>query len=170
MTGWWRANAVALGAIAVLVPATYAAMAWNEWSDTLQGNPTQPIMLQSGDSTEYLGATIGPVTARYSELPDAPKGTKVITAEIRIDPRDSELSCKTPELHETGGRERQWSADTDLGREWDSELFTGCDSEQTEPYTVTVDYVVADDVSGPLSVWIAGAPALPVYVSAVIEP
>ncbi|MBD3940662.1 hypothetical protein IF188_02985 [Microbacterium sp. NEAU-LLC] len=170
VTGWWRSNAVALGAVLVLVPATYAAMAWNEWSETLQGTPTQPILLQPGESTEYVGATIGPVAAEYGEFPDAPQGGKVITVEIQIDPAGAEFACSTPELHETGGLERQWSYTTDLGREWDDDLHTGCDSELTEPYAITVDYLVAEDVSGPFTVWLASKPGLPEFVSAVVDP
>ena len=32
VTGWWRANAVALGALVVLIPATALTMSWNEWT------------------------------------------------------------------------------------------------------------------------------------------
>lgn len=33
MTGWWRRNAAALVAVAVLAPLSFAAIAWEGWQD-----------------------------------------------------------------------------------------------------------------------------------------
>lgn len=170
MTGWWRSNAVALGALVVLVPATYAALTWNEWSSVLQNTPSQAITVQPGDTLEYAGASVGPVSAEFTELPDAPQGARVVTVTMRIDPGDPVLRCQSPELHEIGGLQRQWDADDDLGREWDADRWTFCDPDATGPYDLLLDYVVPDDVSGPFTVTLSATSALPEFVSAVVEP
>ncbi len=170
VTGWWRSNAVALGVLVVLVPATYAALTWNEWSSVLQGGPSQAVTVQPGDTLEYAGATVGPASAEFSELPSAPQGARVLTVTLHIDPGDPVLHCRTPELHEISGRERQWDANDDLGRKWDADRWTSCNPEATGPYDLVLDYVVPDDVAGPFTVKLYSASALPEFVSAVVEP
>jgi len=170
VTGWWRSNAVALGALVVLVPATYAALTWNEWSSYLQGSPSQAITVEPGDTLEYAGATVGPVSAEFTELPTAPQGSRVVTVTLHIDPDGPELHCSTPELHEIGGLQRQWDANDDLGREWDADRRTFCDPEATTPYDLVLDYVMPEDVSGPFTVKLSSPSALPAFMSAVVEP
>lgn len=170
VSGWWRANAVALGAIVVLVPATYAALTWNEWSSVLQNSPSRAVVLEPGDQIDYAGATIGPASAEFTRLPDMPAGTRVVTVTMHVDPGDPPLKCGTPQLHEVGGRQRQWNARNDLGREWDPDLQTLCSSEATGPYDLVLDYLIPDDVSGPFTVELSATSEWPEFVSAVIEP
>ncbi|MFD4960102.1 hypothetical protein [Microbacterium sp. NPDC058389] len=182
MTGWWRSNAVALGALIVLVPATYAALTWNEWSSVLQGSPSQAITVEPGDTVKYAGATVGPASAEFTELPSVPQGAHVVTVTLHIDPgkhskpgkpgkpTNPPISCSSPELHEIGGLERQWNANDDLGREWDPDRWTFCDSDATGPYDLLLDYLVPVDVSGPFTVKLSSGVAVPEFVSAVVEP
>lgn len=170
VSGWWRSNAVALGALVLLVPATYAALMWNEWSDVRQNTATQPITVDPGDTVDYEGATIGPASAEFTELPDIPQGTRVVTVTMHVDPGDPPLGCGPPELREVGGLQRQWDARDDLGREWDPDTTTLCSSEATGPYDLLLDYLVPDDVSGPFTVELFSASAAPLFVSAVVAP
>lgn len=170
MTGWWRSNAIALGALVVLVPATYAALTWNEWSSVLQNSASQAITLQPGDDVDYAGATIGPASAEFTELPDMPAHTRVVTVRMHIDPGDPPIACTEPELREIGGLARTWSLHEDLGREWDPDTLTFCASEPEGPYDLLIDYVVPEDVSGPFAVEVKSAAGWPRFVSAVVEP
>lgn len=170
MTGWWRSNAIALGAIVLLVPATYAALTWNEWSAILQSSDSRPIALEPGDTLEYAGATIGPVTSTYSELPSAPRGTKIVTVTVKIDPGGPPIICDAPVLHESGADPREWKASSDLGRDWDPDLRTFCSSEETGPYQLDLDYLVPDDASGPFTLELGSAAGRPEFVSAVVDP
>ena len=68
MTGWWRSNAIALGALVVLVPAAALTMSWNEWAEIRQSTATEPIRVEPGDSVRYADAVVGPVSAEFTEL------------------------------------------------------------------------------------------------------
>lgn len=170
MTGWWRSNALALGALVVLVPATYAALTWNEWSPVLQNSGSQAITLQPGDEVEYAGATIGPASAEFTELPDMPAHSRVVTVTLHIDPGDPPIACDKPQLRELGGSGRTWNLREDLGRDWNPDLKTFCDREVEQPYELLIDYLVPDDASGPFVVELKSVEGWPQFVSAVVEP
>ncbi|GAA5206374.1 hypothetical protein [Microbacterium kyungheense] len=170
MSGWWRSNAVALGALVLLVPATYAAMSWNEWSTVLENSASKAVALPPGEEIPYAGATVGPASAEFTELPDAPAHTRVVTVTLHIDPGDQSFSCTVPQLREADGHRRQWDARDDLGREWDPDIHTFCDSEAEGPYDLTLDYLVPDDASGPFVVELESVAGRPEFVSAVVEP
>jgi hypothetical protein len=170
VTGWWRSNALALGALVVLVPATYAAVTWNEWSAVLQNSASQPITVEPGDHAEYAGATVGPASADFTELPDAPEGARVVTVTLHIDPGDDPLACSELELREIGGLARQWNAREDLGREWDPDRHSSCSSEIEAPYDLLLDYLVPADAAGPFVVELKSVAGWPEFVRAVVEP
>lgn len=170
VTGWWRSNAVAVGALVVLVPATAVAMSWNEWAVTLRNTPTAPISVAPGESAEYAGATVGPASADFTELPLAPQDARVVTVSLRIDPGDPAIACSKPVLREVDGAQRQWNARDDLGREWDSERRAFCDPEATAPYQMEIDYLVPEDASGPFTVELGSVGWYPEFVSAVVAP
>lgn len=170
VTGWWRSNAVALGALMVLVPATYAAVTWNEWSAVLQNSASQAITVEPGDHAEYAGATVGPASADFTELPDAPEGARVVTVTLHIDPGSDPLQCTKPELREIGGHQRQWDLREDLGREWDPDRHTFCDSEAESSYELLMDYLVPADAAGPFVVELKSVAGWPEFVRAVVDP
>jgi len=170
VTGWWRSNAVGLGALAVLIPALALTIGWNETAPGASNSPTRADALTPGSSTDYAGAVVGPVQADVVELPLAPQGTRVVTVAIEVDPGASPFSCASPVLREIGGSGRQWNARTDLGREWDPDRQTFCDAESTARFTLELDYLVPDDASGPFAVELGSPEAYPEFVSAVVEP
>lgn len=170
MTGWWRTNAIALGALVVLIPVTVITMSWNEWAGIRQGTASEPISVASGKSAEYAGATVGPASAEFTDLPLVPQGGRVLTVTVRIDPGDPAIVCPEPVLREVDGTQRQWNPRDDLGREWDSDRRAFCDSEATAPYEMQIDYLLPEDASGPFTVELSSGPELPEFVSAVVSP
>ncbi|WP_194410333.1 hypothetical protein [Microbacterium cremeum] len=168
MTGWWRSNAIALGALVVLVPAAVVTMSWNEWAGLRQA--TEPISVASGESVRYADALVGPVAAEFTRLPQAPQDARVVTVTVPIDPGDPAIACSPFVLREVGGARREWAPRSDLGREWDSDRKTYCDDEATAPYEVELDYLVPEDASGPFTVEFGSAGSYPEFVSAVVTP
>ena len=168
MTGWWRTNAVALGALVVLAPALVGVVAWNEWSKHGTG---RPVHIATGASATYEGARIGPATAEYRDDPLAPQDTRVVSVRLAVDPGDPAILCTEPQLREIGGAGRTWNAASyELARGWDAEHPTSCVAEATEPYTMVVDYIVPADASGVFAVELDSAETRPDFVSAVVEP
>jgi hypothetical protein len=171
VTGWWRANAVALGALVLLVPVTAAAVGWNEWSGYYSGRASSPVTIQSGESAAYGEATIGPATAQFTEHPLAPEGTRVVSVRVQVDPGDPAIQCIQPALRELEGVRRQWnSASYELDRGWDADRPTSCIADATEPYTLDVDYLVPLDASGPFVVEIESTGLLPEFARVVVTP
>ncbi|NLP83411.1 hypothetical protein HF576_06115 [Microbacterium sp. CFH 90308] len=170
MTGWWRSNAIALGALAVLIPAAALTMSWNEWAGIRQGSATEPISVAPGESVRYADAHVGPVSAEFTELPLAPQDARVLAVTVQIDPGDPPIACSAFVLREVDGAMREWTPRDDLGREWDSDRWTFCDDEATAPYEVELDYLVPEDASGPFTVEFGSAGSYPEFVSAVVAP
>ena len=169
--GWWRRNAAALAALVVLVPVTVGVIAANEWSDWDLGHPTKATTVDAGDSTIYGGATIGPASAEFTDDAGIPPGTRVVHATILITPGDEPISCLSPILRETGGAQRQWDeASFELDRDYDPSLKTSCDSELPIRYSLTLDYLVPADATGPFALELSTGDALPQYVRLVVEP
>jgi hypothetical protein len=169
--GWWRTNAVWLVAIAVLVPVTVGVIAVNEWSSYDLGHATKPISVDPGDSTRYDGTRIGPASAEFTDAPGAPDGTRVVSATVLVTPGDEPISCVSPVLREAGGAGRQWSeASFDLEREYDPALKTSCDSALPIRYSLTLQYLVPEDATGPFVIELSASDAYPQYVSLRIEP
>lgn len=170
MTGWWRSNAIALGALVVLVPTAALTMSWNEWSGIRQGTATEPIRVAPGESVRYADALVGPVSAKFTELPLVPQDARVVTVTVPVDPGEPAIACSPFVLKEAHGAGREWTPRDDLGREWDSERRTFCDDEATAPYEVELDYLVPEDASGPFTVEFGSAGSYPEFVSAVVAP
>ncbi|WP_413317661.1 hypothetical protein AA0Z99_11990 [Agrococcus sp. 1P02AA] len=161
---WWRRNAIALVALAVLVPATGGAIAWQEWRTYYEFRHWQHIPVAAGASIELDGVDIGP--ASLVEVPaevdvDVPPGARALAAQLTLVPGDEPLSCARPLLVERGtGRswEGSWGP---LG--WEGEV--SC-YEATEPVFLNLLYLVPED-AGPfeLEVAILGSePSLPTFV------
>lgn len=169
--GWWRTNAVWLVTIVVLVPVTVGAIAVNEWSSFDLGHATKPISVDPGDSAPYDGARIGPASAEFTDAPGAPGGTRVVSATVLVTPGDEPISCVSPVLREARGGGRQWSeASSDLDREYDPALKMSCDPDLPIRYSMTLEYLVPEDATGPFVIELSAADAYPQYVSLLIEP
>jgi hypothetical protein len=171
MSGWWRRNALALGAVVILAPALAVTVTWNEWAYYYLSRGTFPVTVQPGDSTRYGEATVGPVTARFVHDPAVPPNARVVSVTIRIDPGRPALECLGPTLRELHGRQREWDqAPIELESRRGETRWTSCDPDATGPYTVTADYLVPLDASGPFAVEVESAASIPSFVSAVVEP
>ena len=171
MSGWWRSNAIALGALVLLVPATVMSISWNEWANNDAYTASRPLTLAPGDTIQYGGVTVGPASAEFTDSPLAPQGTRVVSVSLRIDPGETSILCSEPPLHEMDGAMRQWnSASYELDRGWDVNHPTSCIDGETRPYTLEVDYLVPSDAVGPFAVEFSLTDALPEFVSAVVEP
>ena len=86
-------------------------------------------------------------------------------------PADEPISCLSPLLRETGGAQRQWDeASFELDRDYDPSLKTSCDSELPIRYSLTLDYLVPADATGPFALELSTGDALPQFVRLVVEP
>lgn len=168
---WWRRNAIALAALAVLIPATVASIGVNEWSQYDAGHPTRPVLVQPGGAVEYSGAQLSRARAEFVENPGAPSGSRVVRAMLLIVPGAPPITCGTPELRELGGAQREWEeASLELDLPYDSEAHTICDSDIAIPYSLTLHYLIPDDAAGPFTIEFVASGAMPEFVRLVIQP
>jgi len=162
--GWWRRNAVALGVIAVLAPATAVAISFTAWRDL----PTEHrIAVETGEAVPYGGAEIGPISARFDDVPGTPRASRVVAVRLEVDPEDEGFTCAVM-LVESAAPHRRWGpSTTSLDRPYDPDRVTYCDSEHTSPYTVEHDFLVPDDAVGPFELELSGGAAREVLRLAV---
>lgn len=160
---WWRRNAVALVALAVLVPATAVAIGWREWTAAYEGGlqRSRPIMAGDDGTVQLDGAVFGPVKSGIftedDDLP-VPDGAIVVAVKIPVDNTDAAepVGCSAPVLVEqsTG---RQWSEmSLDLGLPYDPDAPAFCDTTQEGSYEMLVPFIVPEDAEG--SFWVDVAP------------
>lgn len=175
--GWWRRNAVALAAVAVLVPATAAAISVNVWSEFDSGRPSRPIPVAQGSTAAYAGARVGDASARFDdEVEGVPRGARVVAVTVDVDPPPVDPDARfgflcTLTLRESTGAHRAWKdASLSVDRPYDAERVTSCDPAVAEPYTLSMDFLVPEDAMGPFDVDFAVAGALPSVVRLAIEP
>jgi hypothetical protein len=168
VTGWWRRNAVALAAVAVLLPATVAVVAVQEGSGA--GGASHEIVVPLGESIEYSEATVGPADAEFVDDPLAPRGTRVVRVTVEVVPDPAEpIACKKPLLREVSGLQREWEESSyELGRGY--EELTFCSSDEIAPYSLVLDYVVPDDADGPFTVDVDSVAGWPVLARLQVEP
>jgi len=156
LTRWWRRNALALGALVVLVPASLFAY------DALGfGAVRNAELTVSGDEPHAMGgmpaaAALGPVTISPLERDEvgAPRGSDPVLVTIRVDPGEGLSSCRGVTVTEpsTG---RQWRT-VFTGLTWVQEQGQemSCVSDAVIPYDVVAPVLLSDDVVGPLVVTI----------------
>lgn len=153
--GWWRSNALPLGILVVLLPAS----AWSiGWHDRTVVNVTYldritPSLVDEGDTTDLSGATWGPI--RSAMIPDTsgmtpPPNTQVLAVAIpvHIDP-EHPVRCDRPVLIEqsTG---REWNEMSyELGLTLGSTDAIDCVFDAAEDYEMIVPFVVPEDAEGP---------------------
>jgi hypothetical protein len=170
--GWWRRNAVALIAVAVLLPATTAIVVGYEWWGYHQSRPEIPVTVDAGATADFAGATWGPATAEPltpGPSDEVPAGAKLVVVQVPVDPDGDVPVCASPSLRELGGEGRQWNEAT-ADVDWDYELPTLCDSEATGPFTVSVPFLLPQDATGPFGVEFAVGDELPRYLRLVVDP
>ncbi|GAA2884498.1 hypothetical protein [Microbacterium esteraromaticum] len=165
---WWKANAVALGMLVVLLPAGAVAIGWKDWTaaNSTAFNRVTPVIASDGETVELSGATWGPIRSAAihdTEGMTTPPNTRVIGVAIPVkpDPVDPEdpsdpVKCNSPLIIEqsTG---RQWNESSfELGFDYSSTEYRECDSTVTEPYEIIVPFAIPEDAEGPF--WIDVVP------------
>lgn len=176
MTGWWRRNAVALGAIAVLTPVTFGAIAWEGWQGYFLYQNSIPVDVAEDDSIDLADTTWGPI--RASEITDTtgftvPSDARVIAAAIPVDPHGELPGCFAPTLVQQSTGIRWPESRFQLGLLSSSEEPTSCvtgDDVPTGPYELIVPFIVPDDAEGPFWVEVAPTPAVPSVIRFAIDP
>lgn len=147
--GWWRRNAIALVALAVLLPATAGAIAGQEFRTYYEGRHWQPTVVAEGGTIELGGATAG--LATLTAVPasagvEVPEGGLALAAQLTVVPGDEPVSCARPRLVEAG-TDRTWESDyAPLGWQGEALCF-----EATAPVLINVPFVVPAD-AGPFLV------------------
>lgn len=170
--GWWRRNALALGAVAILLPATVLIPMGVEWWRWSQADPVFPTTATAGESIDWAGASWGPATAvdeTGAFAADAPAGTRVLVIEIPVDPAAETPGCTTPVLRELGGAGREWGAAT-TEVDWRYEQPSSCETGSEAPFTLEVPYLVPDDARGPFGVELTVPNELPGFLRLEVIP
>lgn len=172
--GWWRRNALPLVSVAVLLPATFGVVGWNEWNEFFSGQPTQPVVAPAGASVEFEDAVWGPAEIEIVEPAaefEAPAGSQVVMVSVPVDPGADAATCLPPTLRESTGARREWRDVTfEIGWSPTSEQFGSCAGTETDPFTITVAFLVPLDAAGPFAVDLVSAEALPGFVRLLVEP
>lgn len=175
MTGWWRRNAAALVAVAVLAPLSFAAIAWEGWQDYHLHRSTIPIDVAPDATVEVLETTWGPI--RASEIHDlagldVPSGSIVIVAAIPVAPHDAPPGCTAPTLVQQRTGIRWGQARSELGVGYSADEPTACvtidDAEY--PYQLIAPFVVPADAEGPFWVEVAPIGAEPSVIRFPVDP
>lgn len=158
--GWLRRNWLALAAVAVLLPATLAITAANQWSTYLAGSPSSPLDVAAGVAVHYghsgwqvEGTERVSATSAAGQERKLPAGTDLVIVTVRVDPiellEDGTAELCTARLEEDGG--------TGLPRSWGNASsnpvplagpgpeLRSCSSEQRIPYTFDAEFVVPAD-------------------------
>lgn len=151
---WWRRNLVALIAMVVLVPATAAAIGWQEWYQYFGfgARAFSAVEVAEGDTAELGGAIWGPVRGGVvEELTglDVPAGTRLIGVAVPVRASTAGIGCQMPTLVEqsTG---REWhSVRLEIGLPWSADEPETCISEEAGSYDLILPYVVPEDATGP---------------------
>lgn len=116
--GWWRRNAIALGALVVLIPAGAWAFDTIEFGAVRNAERSVP----EGSATQVGDWTFAPpeLTSLSPADVGAPTGTDPVVVRIPVTPGSDAVSCSTPILidPETGrewwpARDLDWSLDDD---------------------------------------------------------
>lgn len=160
--GWWRTNRLALVALLVLVPLVGAGVWWNEWH-SYYGYGTRKVtavQVPKDGTVKLGGATWGPVKSGIAKDVsglDMPADTRLLIAVIPVEPDGKAVTCDSPVLVQRSTR-REWApVRSEVGIPYSSDEPERCisdladenDPESAKPYSITVGFVVPDDVTGP---------------------
>lgn len=156
---WWRRNALALGALVILLPAAVVVIAGTEWRDYFfEREYSEPVYAGSDGIVEFAGTEWGPADVKGlidSTGLNVPEGSKVLVGVVPVDegilaPDETPTTCTSPILvSKKDGRE--WTEmRTQLGLPLMRSEPTNCTAETDgEPYQILAPFVVPKDVEGP---------------------
>lgn len=164
--GWWRRNAVALIALAVLVPATFGGAAWWEWKYAYpdSGKPLYAVEPGKSGRVDLEGATWGPAKAKVitdTAGLDVPDSGQLVLVGIDVTPNRAKApTCSPPTLVEQSTGRTWQAARIEIGLTPNSDEPDSCvptlEGETAEPYQLILPFVVPDDASGPY--WVVVEP------------
>lgn len=175
-----RHNLLALGAVAILLPATLWVSFANEWFTFYDAWPSRPIDVAAGQSLEYGGSTwliesTDRITANSADGRERglPTGTDLLAVTVRVDPpavtrADDEALCTT-RLEETdgGAPARSWidATKSPISLTGTQPGLSSCSGEELSPYSFRAEFIVPSDAGSTagLAIGIAVAPELPDY-------
>lgn len=169
--GWWRRNAVALIALAVLLPATVIATGYNEWNGYFSGRPVLPITVAAGEEEVVSGETWGPAQIELVEDDDpratgVPSGARLVVATIEV-PVGAE--CFAPMLREVDGLEREWNQARRVELNWHtSDGASGYCSAENVTSRLETPFVVPADATGPFELDVSIPDELPRFLRFVV--
>jgi len=158
--GWLRRNWPALAAVAVLLPATLAITAANQWSTYLAGSPSSPLDVAAGASVEYgrsgwriEGTERVSATSAAGQERELPAGTDLVTITVRVDPiellEDGTAELCSARLEENGGAgpPRSWgnANSNPVPLAGPGPELRSCSSDERSPYTFEAEFVVPAD-------------------------
>lgn len=147
VSGWWRRNALALGALVVLIPAS--AFAFDQTVMTQVRNPERTV--DAGASTTVGDWTFGPVTlSPMGADADVPAGANAVRATVRVDPGRDAVSCRSAGVSEPA-TDRLWiEAGLSDGQEDADTEWSYCPSDSMGSFDVVGTFVLGDDVGDDL--------------------
>ncbi|MDR6866804.1 hypothetical protein J2Y69_001403 [Microbacterium resistens] len=179
--GWWRRNAIALGAVAVLAPMTIAAVGGYEWYENVFSGPASvPVDADpSGDGTIDIGGAIwGPakgVVVTDTQGLDLPEGTVLIGVTIPVEPQHPRAEgepayCMAPRLVEQRSGREWLQVRAELGLPYLAEEPYDCTLQEGDPFQLVIPYVVPADAEGPFWVEVPVPSADPSFARFSIDP
>lgn len=168
--GWWRTNRLALIALLVLVPVIAVGVGWNGWHFYYGFGFRKVTAVEAPEkgTVKLAGAVWGPI--RSGEIADTsglnmPAGTRLVAAVVPVDPDGKVVHCDAPVLvQQSTGRE--WTPlRSEVGIPFSIDENERCtavladedDPESAQSFSLTVGFVVPDDVTGPF--WLEVAPS-----------
>lgn len=164
--GWWRRNSLPLLALLILAAATPAAMVGLSLRRQRQSSPTEPIVVEAGQSAEYGPATVGP--AKLTELDDdvgAPPNTRVVEATIGLRNATWPL-CPSPSLVETTGAQRRFTRTSLLNT---GGVGNPCAASADGSVEMLLTYVVPADATGPFAIEFVAIDEAPRYLEFKVQ-
>lgn len=178
--GWLRRNAIALGAVVVLVPATLGVTFSNEWVNYYSTRPSQPVSVDSGAAADFGGTgwrvegsrRVGSASPEGAEI-GLPGGSNLVVVTIDVTPRELDEKgaspfCQVRLEEQTGGeRARSWGDATFDPIDFDipDGVESGCTTDLTTPYTFDALFIIPSTVDSALAVHLELADELPRYLS-----
>ena len=146
--GWWRRNALALIALAVLIPASVFAY------DTIGfGSVRNPVRTVAADELTAIGdAGIGQISITPLDADDvgAPSGTEPVLVRVHVRPGHDILTCSLPTVTEVA-----------TGRQWRTEMInltwmpgtgqqSSCYADSLAPFDLAGPVLLPAGLTGPL--------------------
>lgn len=140
--GWWRRNALALGAVLILVPA-------GVWTlDTLEFGAARNAQrdIAPGLDAAVQDWTFAPPTLEGLDPSEvgAPPGSTPVEVRVRATPGDGDVICSEPVLIDPATGREWWPS---YGLEWNraDEDYEFCPSDSAGPFDLTTFILLPAD-------------------------